>query len=380
MGNFTHPYFTLFDLQLIIKRQSDVYNYFFGGYKLPGSTHKRDIALLDVDNTLLFGAAPKLTYNDNLLSVLLEAGVHDLYLFTSMHIDSESVAERQALVQHIESKGFKVHGVITSSDIFWHLDQELLKRFLSHFIHPDKNLTIKLLKQDQYGVINFDTESQPGIAFATALKNLERMDEIRSHYLIADGVLELVKQYETEKGHMYDLFVKHKPEWVNRILFVDDAAGNIRAVEKANEQHQCPLLAVLNKDKQNNCNLPLSFYQNALASLISNNRLNQLLSGYSDAKQNQQSSCSWAALFQKTVTPVQENAAIAAVKQALDNEGTDLLSHLETLRQGKLGSTIRRFVKSGAANALCGKTISSVSELVNALHTQVNGQNNLVLI
>ncbi|HHF7345215.1 TPA: hypothetical protein ACPSKB_001633 [Legionella feeleii] len=352
---------------------------------MPGSTNKRDIALLDVDNTVLFGAAPNTTYNDNLLDALLEAGVRDIYLFTSMTINAEGVMERQTLANHMESKGFKVHGVITPSDIFWHLDQELMESFLSHFKRPDNSLTKTLLEQDQYSAINFAIESQPGVAFALALNNPESMAGITAHSQAANSVLGLVKkandEYLTEKGHMYDLFIKHKPEWVNRIIFVDDANDNISAVEKANEKYKCRLFAVLNRDKQNACELPASFYQESFASLIGNHRLRQLLASYCDAKQNnsrQSSSFSWSAFFHKALSPAQEETAIAAVQKALDNEETDLLPHLATLRQGELGSTIRRFVKSGAANALCGKKISTVSELVKALHNQVNGQNRVV--
>ncbi|HHF7349554.1 TPA: hypothetical protein ACPSKE_002763 [Legionella feeleii] len=313
---------------------------------MPGSTNKRDIALLDVDNTVM---------------------------------------ERQTLANYMESRGFKVHGVITPSDIFWHLDQELMESFLSHFKRPDNSLTKTLLEQDQYSAINFAIESQPGVAFALALNNPESMAGITAHSQAANSVLGLVKkandEYLTEKGHMYDLFIKHKPEWVNRIIFVDDANDNISAVEKANEKYKCRLFAVLNRDKQNACELPASFYQESFASLIGNHRLRQLLASYCDAKQNnsrQSASFSWSAFFHKALSPAQEETAIAAVQKALDNEETDLLPHLATLRQGELGSTIRRFVKSGAANALCGKKISTVSELVKALHNQVNGQNSVV--
>ncbi|STX37461.1 hypothetical protein [Legionella feeleii] len=257
---------------------------------MPGSTNKRDIALLDVDNTVLFGAAPNTTYNDNLLNALLEAGVRDIYLFTSMTINEEGVMERQTLANYMESKGFKVHGVITPSDIFWHLDQELMEGFLSHFKRPDNSLTKTLLEQDQYSAINFAIESQPGVAFALALNNPESMARITAHSQAANSVLGLVKkandEYLTEKGHMYALFIKHKPEWVNRIIFVDDANDNISAVEKANEKYKCRLFAVLNRDKQNACELPASFYQESFASLIGNHRLRQLLASYCDAKQN----------------------------------------------------------------------------------------------
>ncbi|WP_019216039.1 hypothetical protein [Legionella tunisiensis] len=80
------------------------------------------------------------------------------------------------------------------------------------------------------------------------------MAEITSRSWAANSILGLVNrsqaEYATEKAHMYDLFTKHKPEWVNRILFVDDADDNISAVEKANEKSKCQLLAVLNRDKQ----------------------------------------------------------------------------------------------------------------------------------
>ncbi|KTD22158.1 Uncharacterised protein [Legionella lansingensis] len=75
--------------------------------------------------------------------------------------------------------------------------------------------------------------------------------------------------------------------------------------------------------------------------------------------------------FSKSDSEMKE--AIAALKDALKEKPADLLSHLSTLRKGKLGDSIRAFVKQGLADKLLdGKTVRTVSDFITALHQQVN--------
>ncbi|KTC73813.1 hypothetical protein Lbir_1075 [Legionella birminghamensis] len=75
------------------------------------------VALLDVDNTLMFGQPPNVEYNDNLIDTLLENGVKDIYLFSSMSLRQHTVEERKALTKYLESKGLTVHGTICAADL-----------------------------------------------------------------------------------------------------------------------------------------------------------------------------------------------------------------------------------------------------------------------
>ncbi|KTC76932.1 hypothetical protein [Legionella brunensis] len=343
---------------------------------MPGLEIKRDIGLLDVDNTLIFGSEGRITYNDNLLAALKEAGIRDIYLFTSMTITSNSVKERQEAISYLRGKGFTVHGVITPSDIFWHLNQSLADDFLKEFV--DKNPVEKLLEQEKYSTIKSMLNSKPAVAFATGLSSSpEAMPEVEAHSRTVNNVLGVMKnfyhEYKTDKGHMYALFAEYKPEWCNQIVVVDDDPYNIDATKQANEKFGLPLVTVVNR-VEGNYELPKGFYEKALASLISKQHLKNILAAYvAEREKSNDSQFSWAALFQKKLPLLQEKPAITALERVLEGEKMDLSAHMETLRQGVLGSAIRKFVKSGEASALCGTNVNTVSNFITAMYQKVNG-------
>lgn len=348
---------------------------------MPISTEtKRNLALLDVDNTLVFGDEKTITFNSNLIDTLLESGIRDIFLFTSMRVTTGAVEERQALVRHLREKGFTVHGIITPSDIFWPIEQTLMDDFLQEILNKEDPKA--LLAQEKYKAITDMTASKPGIAFETGVKSPENAHATQLHSESANNVLGVIhrfkKEYMSDKGYMYDLFVTYKPEWLGKVVFVDDAESNIKAIIQANERHQLPLLTLHNRNDANECNLPKSAYQKLLIGLIkenNKNKLEQKLNGYIEerTKKIQESRFSFASFFQNSLS--QEQQAITALETALDGKYVDLMQHLEILRRNPLGSVVREFVKSGAANALCGREVFTVREFINSLHQQVNKAN-----
>ena len=78
--------------------------------------------------------------------------------------------------------------------------------------------------------------------------------------------------------------------------------------------------------------------------------------------------CSFFSCFQKSYR--QKREAVSALKQALKGEKVDLITHLETLRNGTLGNELRQFIKSGMGNGIVGKAVNTVSDFVQALQEQ----------
>lgn len=71
--------------------------------------------------------------------------------------------------------------------------------------------------------------------------------------------------------------------------------------------------------------------------------------------------------------------AVAALRDALKEKPVNLLSHISTLRKGKLGDAIRVFVKQGLADILLdGKKVLTVSDFITTLHQQVNTNSSLI--
>jgi len=117
----------------------------------------RPVALLDVDDTLVL-ADNRL--NTPLLEELLNGGITDIYLFTSMSLSDISAAasdvnyfSRQDLINHLTGLGFTVHGVITPIDPVYNKGLGAAYRdiFLPHYNRigqTDHPLTEKDLAKD----------------------------------------------------------------------------------------------------------------------------------------------------------------------------------------------------------------------------------------
>ena len=68
----------------------------------------------------------------------------------------------------------------------------------------------------------------------------------------------------------------------------------------------------------------------------------------------------------------QKKEAVEALKKALKGEYVDLTSHLETLRDGELGSILRRRAQLSSSNILVGRRVTTVTEFITALQDKVD--------
>ncbi|WP_419419168.1 hypothetical protein ACNVED_11575 [Legionella sp. D16C41] len=82
--------------------------------------------------------------------------------------------------------------------------------------------------------------------------------------------------------------------------------------------------------------------------------------------------CFQLVFFQKSYD--QKEKAVKALQSALRNEKVDLLEHLPTLRNGTLGTELRKFIKAGYADTIVDKEVRTVSDFIKALDAQVNSQ------
>lgn len=238
---------------------------------------KRIVALLDVDNTLIFGAAPDIEYNQELIDTLLENDVKDVYLFSSMRLKPQTVQERKELIEYLQSKALTVHGVICASDLVWNKDKALLQAF-DNEMHNSKDqgrVELQLLRQEKFQSLTHFDDSTPGQAFATVSAGAEGWSTedpdlyqntasyIR-HYLDENNTSEHKAQVkETEKSYLYQMFAKNKPEWSGAVIFVDDADPNITAVQGMHNQLalEYKLLTLHNRNERREVKNSKNFYQ-----------------------------------------------------------------------------------------------------------------------
>lgn len=194
---------------------------------------KRPLALLDVDNTLVFtkitGKGGIDSINQPLLDSLKMNGVQDIMLFTNMGFGeieditaglSQNKIDRPDLVVELTNQGFRVHAVMTTADVVY-----------------DKGIgaayTEIWLPQYKY-IKNYNGEENP----------------INENFLQAKNQFRDCKKHKNplaygEKGAMYLYLMQAKPVWLKSIIFVDDAKNNLEDVEKANATIQIPLTTVL---------------------------------------------------------------------------------------------------------------------------------------
>ncbi|MDI9817983.1 MULTISPECIES: hypothetical protein [unclassified Legionella] len=251
---------------------------------------KRPVALLDVDHTLLFDTE----FNETLLTSLKKNGINDIYLFTDMRFGRLTVKDRMDLVERLEKKGFKVHGVITPVDLVWSqlsadnakAFDEASRRFKGRFQGEAFNgfLNENIAKLPFLeNVSKYAPESNvPGASYRDAVTAYQSMPTtakeddplpgdmlIRSSFakVFADhlaerkGYVDLKAETTEGKGHtkglMLDFFLHHKPDWISRIIIADDNKGVIGAVKKYKETHtELPITAI----EVTSFNMDVSFY------------------------------------------------------------------------------------------------------------------------
>lgn len=237
---------------------------------------KRVVALLDVDNTLIFGAPPEVEYNDNLIDTLLKNGVKDVYLFSSMSLKQHTLEERVTLVEYLESKGLTVHGTICAADLVWNKDKELLKTFYQAVCKTKTDEEIhELLNQEQFESLTHFNDAVSGQAFAAVRAGIDGWS--REDAELYQAAASAIRRYldhnsisehkahiaETEKSYFYEMFVRNKPEWAEAVIFVDDADTNITSVTGMHNQltPEHKLLTLLNRNEKREVKNTESFYQ-----------------------------------------------------------------------------------------------------------------------
>jgi len=75
--------------------------------------------------------------------------------------------------------------------------------------------------------------------------------------------------------------------------------------------------------------------------------------------------------FQNSFSYTQKLEAVNELVSALNGDSVDLVYHLPTLINGRLGKELRQFVKGGHGNHLVGKEVNTVSEFVKTLQDRI---------
>jgi len=257
---------------------------------------RRPCVLLDIDHTVLFGLVGELEdeeemkLNYPLLEALKAKGIMDIFFFTDMNLNSYCVKERQTLVELLQLPrfGFRVHGVITPADVAYHIssgEAEILESMLSSPGYTGKYFgaefeSLILSKAVECpGLVKacstyFPLQNFPGKVFKDALSgstDAHFLSKTRVAKMLADHLSEKYR-YAHTKGLMLDLFLHHRPEWVDptKIVVCDDNDKVIetvrdfhRALVDPNAEGLSTLLMV--PIPKEGFNKPSSFYEKFLA-------------------------------------------------------------------------------------------------------------------
>lgn len=243
----------------------------------------RIVALLDIDQTLIFGPQGDVRYNYNLINTLLKNGVNDVYLFSKMSLTYYNIQERQILIQVLQKEGLMVHGTICASDLIWNKNKELLKDFSQEVWQTNNAAFLELFRQERFkSLTRFDDVARPGEAFAqVALRTDDWSNEDALMYQnAASDIMRYLNHHsisehknaiaEAEKSYLYEMFVKHKPEWSGAVIFVDDNIKEISAVRGMHKQisPEHKLLTLHNKNEKGATENTESFYQETIQPFV----------------------------------------------------------------------------------------------------------------
>lgn len=219
---------------------------------------KRTAALLDVDDTLLFGSKE---LNQSLLDALKKKGILDIFLFTDMNHHRLSIEDRLHLIARLQEQGLTVHGVITPPDLVW---DQFTTENAQHFNDTYKGAFFgqefeDYLAKAQQPYIQAIRQYSPekikyGISFAEAAKThfamkyesedtpLPKNITLRSAFAKAFGDrLAALMQYAHTKALLLDVFCHHKPEWVGNIFIADDNRKVINSIQQYKEKNPSAL-------------------------------------------------------------------------------------------------------------------------------------------
>ncbi len=230
---------------------------------------KKNVALLDVDHTLWFEMKDNdnfvrdkngelvMEMNDALLNPLLKAGIRDVFLFTDMTMNTRKINDRNKVIAELNKRGFRVHGVITPSDIGWQDvtsdDMNHLTGAFSRFQPEESRFAPELacsaefnsymIKNARESYIKLDKQQLDSYTLGQAFRDAdvsaiekENISEFTKRY--AEEVAFKNKHAHT-KGLLLELFIRkiaQKFPWINQVVVADDNAQVIEAV-KAYQAH-----------------------------------------------------------------------------------------------------------------------------------------------
>lgn len=250
--------------------------------KIHVNENMRSVALLDVDQTLLFGTDNGGELNTALLDALQKAGIYDVYLFTDMQFKKESILDgipdRIDLIHRLEERGFSVHGCITPNDLAWHYltdksaECQALKSVLFQpTVIPPKTkkgeyeaLETAVLREEatnsevmklgdlrrfiQAITPEIPASEECGSGFHQAstewnISNhvLSEQTELKSNVakMLAED-LKTKKGYAHTKALLLELFMRDKPDWVSDIVIADDNEKVLQSLQEyKNRCHTC---------------------------------------------------------------------------------------------------------------------------------------------
>lgn len=210
---------------------------------------RRPVALLDVDDTLIF-SNHKL--NQTFLTALKEKNITDLYLFTDMTFKKNSINDRETLIKTLTEQGFKVHAVITPNDLIWNLPPKEAQAiqtlyqycFDGSYTGPlTGKLFIKLI-ETRVPILapiikNYDPHSQtPGQSYQDALSVLQQnvgFEDIVHRSMMSKAFGDCLAEnhgYQHTKGLLLDFFLCHQPDWVSSIVIADDNEQVKQSIEQ----------------------------------------------------------------------------------------------------------------------------------------------------
>ena len=241
----------------------------------------RKLALLDVDQTLILNLTSNAELNSfddlstikesikkhlnvNLLSALFASDVRDVYLFTNMSFKKPELLERFALTTILEEYGFTVHGVVSPTDVAWHLSLDKIKSFIHSQEselkdvkdYPSKKR--ELMENADINPLLTISDQDPGQAFRDGIAALrkntyesEKIGEKGSNSELLVGFNTRLNQLHDTKGKMMEYFLsflkKATHPSYNQLIVCDDQDHVLKSIQHAHAHSEMPLPLTLVK-------------------------------------------------------------------------------------------------------------------------------------
>lgn len=217
---------------------------------------QKPYAFLDLDNTLIDTEANYL--NEALIKSLLDQGIKDLCLFTSMNaqqiaLDLQSSVKysRPEIVKELENRGFTVHAVITPIDIHYKKPGQYYNEdWIPHY-NIAKNNHLNLSDPEEYNKFIYTVDKKEK-DLEIDLKETEKalndpnIQEVKRQSL-EQKRQSLEQQLVTHKGVLFSLVMNNKNQFPNmgEIIYFEDSEKEIENVKKFNQgNNQIPLTII----------------------------------------------------------------------------------------------------------------------------------------